>query len=753
MRWFVEISPLGQKAGPSTTLCVEAPQWQPALQKARAMRGDDGAMSNFSIELLEEGFRAIDPATRLRFVVKRAPDDAALSATPTPAPAAPKPLEAQPAPPVAVPAPDAKKRPMAQTVAFISPGAAVVNPPAPEPAPQPAPVQPAPAPAAPVIPTPAKRPPAQTVVFSSTGAAAVRELAPAPEAAAAKPAPEAAAAKPAPEAAAAKPAPAAVASVPKPRATAPAGEPAPSFVLVGAREDNPTESSPLTYREFVYAVGQGTSEDDARRLILDRFDTVLASIDHVRAGKLINLAVFDHVFHGKPLRRPLVTLTWKDWKSDPPEIRFPEREGGAPSSRSMTPLATPAVPPSAVAAVAAQAQAIAPVPAAAPAAKPAAAPEPRKPSEPAARLATSTLSSAQSSTSPKPEVEPEVPVVVAAPQPAVVAAPQPAAAPVVPAPRPIKVTEPSAGVQAPKAAAAVAAAPPPAKVATEPFVKPIIAIEAPREAAPASVPVSSPESGVVPTLASPVHDAPSAAPVREPSSPPKAAAPIDAPKAAPAAAASSRPAAPRKRLSGDDLLAELFEAFGDLQFLRDSLEGAEFVLALTLEQLPCEVGLVSLFDMNTREFVVVRQSGGQGSALCARQPERAPVAGNAMRKRRAIVVSDPAGAAAAMDDRFRAAGVEIRSLVTTPVELGGRYLGLIELVNPLDGGVFSEGDGNALTYIGEQFAEFVAAHGVIVDPEQIRAPPKALYDGAASGPKARAPASAAQPGPSNKRSK
>ena len=33
-------------------------------------------MSGFSIELLEEGYRAVDPLARVRFVVKRAPDDA-----------------------------------------------------------------------------------------------------------------------------------------------------------------------------------------------------------------------------------------------------------------------------------------------------------------------------------------------------------------------------------------------------------------------------------------------------------------------------------------------------------------------------------------------------------------------------------------------------------------------------------------------------------------------------------------------------
>src|SRR5262249_8932833 len=79
MRWFVEISSLGSNPSGATTLCVEAPPWQPALQKARALRGDEGALSGFSIELLDDGYRAIDPTTRIRYIVRRAPDDAVLS--------------------------------------------------------------------------------------------------------------------------------------------------------------------------------------------------------------------------------------------------------------------------------------------------------------------------------------------------------------------------------------------------------------------------------------------------------------------------------------------------------------------------------------------------------------------------------------------------------------------------------------------------------------------------------------------------
>ncbi|MDI1445023.1 hypothetical protein QHF85_13280, partial [Polyangium sp. 6x1] len=80
MRWFVEISSAGPAAEPPAKLTVEAPQWQPALQKARAMRGDDGSLGNFSIELLDDGYKAVDPVKKLRYVVRKAPDTAELSA-------------------------------------------------------------------------------------------------------------------------------------------------------------------------------------------------------------------------------------------------------------------------------------------------------------------------------------------------------------------------------------------------------------------------------------------------------------------------------------------------------------------------------------------------------------------------------------------------------------------------------------------------------------------------------------------------
>ena len=169
------------------------------------------------------------------------------------------------------------------------------------------------------------------------------------------------------------------------------------------------------------------------------------------------------------------------------------------------------------------------------------------------------------------------------------------------------------------------------------------------------------------------------------------------------------------------------------------------VIILFGKQLPMkgsEVGIVSFFDMNTREFIIVRQSGAGRSALCAKQPEKAAIAAAVMRRRHAVLVNERTALERAMDDRWKAVGVELKSLMCAPVELSGRYLGLIELANPLDGSQFNEGDGNALTYIGQQFAEFVASRGVAIDPEQIRESQSA----AAAPPKA-APAKATPPRP------
>jgi GAF domain-containing protein len=105
--------------------------------------------------------------------------------------------------------------------------------------------------------------------------------------------------------------------------------------------------------------------------------------------------------------------------------------------------------------------------------------------------------------------------------------------------------------------------------------------------------------------------------------------------------------------------------------------------------------------------------------VLSRLSERSGLAQAAMRKRAAVVVPDASADPRALDDRFRSLGIELKSVIVAPVEQSGRYLGMIELINPVDGRPFTEGDGHALTYIGEQFAELVAQRGAVIDPQQV----------------------------------
>ncbi|WP_235879866.1 GAF domain-containing protein [Polyangium aurulentum] len=577
----MEISSLGAggSAPPPVTLCVEAPQWQPALQKARVLRGDEGALSNFSIELLDDGYRAIDPSKRLRYVVRKAPADTPLSPGASAA-AAPK-------------APDAgakKPRVGAETAELTSTGRVI----APEPkavsaAALKAAKSPAEAPA-PGVEQPKNPQLGQTVSFSSSGSAAVRAEA---EALAKNKTP----APPRP-----------VSSPSNASVAAPSAPPVPSYRVLSSREENPTERAPLTYREYVYVVPEGTSEESARRLLLERFEGVRTSLQSAPTGKLVNLAVFDHAFQGRPQRRPIVTLTWKDWRGEP-EVTFPGRPAGyVPQAAPVqsAPAATSAPTTSA----------------------------PTTSSPPA----TAVPSTAKSATYSAP-----------APKPAAPAAPKPAA-PAAPA--------------APKAAAPAA----------------------PKAAAPAA---------------------------------PKPAAPPAAAPAAAAKPASLRP--PKPRATGEELLTELFEACADLGFLSDPLEGADFVLALAMEKIPSELCLVSLFDIDKKEFFVVRQSGGKTQCLGATLSEKSGLAQAAMRAKRAVVIPDAVRDPRATDARWKAIGIEPKSIACAPVEAGGRYLGLIELVNPEGASRYGASEENALTYIGQQLAEFLAGQSAPVDRAKLLA--------------------------------
>src|SRR4051794_22094565 len=130
MRWFVEVASSSRPEA-SEKWVVEASQWQPALQAARSLRGEAAEMAGFSIELLEDGFRAVDPTTFVRYVVRRAPDGTPISNPRSKAPGAQQNGNASTAPAAAPDEPPLTKAARIAAMLDIGAGSQPSKPPGP----------------------------------------------------------------------------------------------------------------------------------------------------------------------------------------------------------------------------------------------------------------------------------------------------------------------------------------------------------------------------------------------------------------------------------------------------------------------------------------------------------------------------------------------------------------------------------------------------------------------------------------------
>jgi len=728
MRWYVELSRIGERAA-ADLYCVEAKQWQAALQETRKMRAESGPLSKLSIELMDDGYRAVDPALKLRYVVRKAPADAPLT-TPGAAkleqpavvaaapaaqkleqPAAPAPVAAAAPANVAAAAPAKVEPPGTTPVASAAQGlAAAAPPPGAVPRPSPSSPPPALAGAAPAVtptgafprvdPLPsiggngkpqAIAPPSEAAPPTELGAplttGAVPSASPSARSAAAdvtvhRPAQPAASTKgivvpadnvpPPPEPVAPQPA-QSPPKMPSVRPTQPSIETVrePDFTLVRKREEDPKPEAPITYREYAYAVKPGTPRVAAEVLLWARYREVSQRISERPKGKFIQLAVFDHVFEKRPLRPPLATLAWKDWRGEP-VLQFPSESVPAPSS-------TPISMPPAVAAPSA----------------PVAAPQ-----TPGAQVEVGgfvEIGDREVRTQRPPlRSEPPWAKTPAASGPTGVPAP----------PRPAAV--PAEAVAEPPSPEPVRAEPEPAKnpdVAQR--VAEALGLQPVPGAAPPVAPAGEPARPVA-DAAQPVPAAP-ALPLGEPPEP-----------AQRAAVSKSEPPVMRRRTSGEDLIGELFERMHELHFMADMVSGAEFVRGVVSHMLPSELLLVHVFDINNGEFVVVRAHGPNAEKLLLyRTPDSDPLMIAAIRRVRALRVENAESDERYQGGRWEKTGSTPKSALCGGVKQGGRYLGAIELVNPMGGGPFHDSEINALDYICEQFAEFLANRPIVLDADVV----------------------------------
>lgn len=658
MRWFVEVSRVGETSI-AEKYCVEAKQWQAALQEARKLRGDVGALSKFSIELLDQGYRAVDPQLKLRFLINEAPAESVLTEgkAETSVTSSGKP----------------------RTADSIAPATAFSSSIAPQSA-----ANGVPRPGS-LVPRPNSLPAPRA---NSVAPRAQQLLVPDDPVPPAPPLP--------------------------PESLRPS---LPPYQVVRQRGEEPRPEAPITYREVAYAVEPGVTRSQVEALLHDRYQATLATLDDRPAGKFVQLAVFDHVFQRRPERPPLATFAWKDWRGAP-VLAFPGFGDAPMGPLSQVPPAPETVPPPNGVAPSVPPPAslsALPLPASlVPAVVPAAPPVPSFPAVASVPPQSSVPDSAP--------LKPVAPVVLSAPPPA----------PAVDAPAPLIEVELTSAPVASAEPMPVVAATPPEPAAAEPVfelktaaTEPVFELKHPSQPAPAvaveAAPASEPAPAAEPAPAPALELAPIPAPAPVPSFDLNfESTPFNA---APKPERVSRPGVTTgKRRAGEDLIGELFEFMHDLHFMRDVAAGAEYVLSVIDEVLPCEGVLIHVFDINTSHFVVVRAKGPTASAtLLQRMPDQDPFVLSVMRGSGSIAPPSPTGDLRYAGTRWQTAGVVPRELLCGPVKLGGRYLGLIELANPQGDAPFHASEKNALDYICEQFADFLSKKPIVLSADVVLA--------------------------------
>jgi GAF domain-containing protein len=159
----------------------------------------------------------------------------------------------------------------------------------------------------------------------------------------------------------------------------------------------------------------------------------------------------------------------------------------------------------------------------------------------------------------------------------------------------------------------------------------------------------------------------------------------------------------------DPLLA-VVEALHALRRSDDVVEGAALVLRTAMSAIPCAAGFVHVCDLATRDFVVVAASGPeQAEIVGTRTSENDPWLSRVIGRMEALAVD--ASDLGLSGSRFSVIR-PLHAVLCSPVQFDGRALGAIELVDPKRTEHFTLADRNAMTYVGERFAEFLAERSI-----------------------------------------
>ena len=159
----------------------------------------------------------------------------------------------------------------------------------------------------------------------------------------------------------------------------------------------------------------------------------------------------------------------------------------------------------------------------------------------------------------------------------------------------------------------------------------------------------------------------------------------------------------------DRRLAVAFEAVQDLYFLASAAEGMDFSVKLLSELVPSEAVTGCIYDINTDELRFVALTGpGAEERRADAIPSGAGLIGTAAHSvQESIIIADVAA-----EPRFDPAadgriGLESRNMLLLPLQKADNMLGVIQLINRVKRGAFTESDAAVCAYVSGQLAEFL----------------------------------------------
>lgn len=160
----------------------------------------------------------------------------------------------------------------------------------------------------------------------------------------------------------------------------------------------------------------------------------------------------------------------------------------------------------------------------------------------------------------------------------------------------------------------------------------------------------------------------------------------------------------------DDVLAELFELVQSLDEYPSPDEALEALLDLAMSKIDCESGSVFLADLSTNDLTLGAARGPKAKELLKMNP-RVPmgvgIVGFSAMEGVTLAISE-----VQRDPRFYRAisdrlGYATKSILCSPMMLGGRSFGCLEVLNKRGSSRFDEGEVAILNYLAEQCAKYL----------------------------------------------